>query len=232
MDFVCEKTKYTEKLKNSEDPQDEARLQNISELYNIVANYCETNENPSLQDFLEEVSLISDADTLKTYRGRDTGKVSLMTFHTAKGLEFPVVFLTGLEQGTFPYESMRDDCDVEEERRLAYVGVTRAKRFLYLTAAKKRRTFGVTKGHRISTFLQEIPDELLELEEGSLSKQESDIGYGNRLNVNGANAKKAYPKKAMYDKKRVRKNRAFYSDPDEFDDMPYGEDFDYSVLWD
>ena len=156
-------------LENSTDPQDEVRLENLQELVSAALDYDERpldelaeDEEISLAGFLEKVSLVADADEIPD--GVDHGGVvTLMTLHTAKGLEFPTVFLTGLEDGIFPHSRTLDDPnEVEEERRLAYVGLTRAEKRLYLSRAEYRLTFGSPRYNPASRFLDEIPTDLIE----------------------------------------------------------------------
>ena len=156
-------------LENSTDPQDEVRLENLQELVSAALDYEERpldelaeDEEISLAGFLEKVSLVADADEIPD--GVDHGGVvTLMTLHTAKGLEFPTVFLTGLEDGIFPHSRTLDDPnEVEEERRLAYVGLTRAEKRLYLSRAEYRLTFGSPRYNPASRFLDEIPTDLIE----------------------------------------------------------------------
>ena len=156
-------------LENSTDPQDEVRLENLQELVSAALDYEERpldelaeDEEISLAGFLEKVSLVADADEIPD--GVDHGGVvTLMTLHTAKGLEFPTVFLTGLEDGIFPHSRTLDDPnEVEEERRLAYVGLTRAEKRLYLSRAEYRLTFGSPRYNPASRFLDEIPSDLIE----------------------------------------------------------------------
>jgi len=152
------RTGYTQKLQESKDPTDSTRLENIRELYSALKEFEETSDENHLEAFLESVALISDADTVKS----DAGVVTLMTLHSAKGLEFPVVFLTGMEEGLFPHGmSLRSESGLEEERRLCYVGMTRAKEKLYLTSAQSRRVFGTYRAGIPSRFLREIPADLL-----------------------------------------------------------------------
>lgn len=150
--------KELESLKNK-DPQAENRLENINELYNVISEFEDSNEEiekPTLEDFLEQLSLSSDSDELESQN-----QVSLMTIHTSKGLEYPVIFLIGLEEGIFPSEKSKQEDGLEEERRLCYVGITRAKKHLYITHAKERTSFGKTVTQIESCFLNEIPDELV-----------------------------------------------------------------------
>ena len=138
----------------------EERLQNLDELNNNLIRYKDENPDAELSDFLEEVALMTDIDNYNA----DADTVVLMTLHASKGLEFPVVFIPGLEEGIFPgYQSMYDPVEIQEERRLAYVGITRAKQKLYLLNARSRMLFGSTKYNRPSVFLEELPKECCEL---------------------------------------------------------------------
>ncbi len=150
---VLEVTKYLDYL--NEDPETyEDRVNNIKELSSMFIKYQEESEEPSLDDFLEDVALITDIDSYN----EDEDAVVLMTLHAAKGLEFPVVFIPGMEEGIFPSnQSMFSDEDLEEERRLAYVGITRAKEKLYLINAQQRMLYGTTSRNMPSRFLREIP---------------------------------------------------------------------------
>jgi DNA helicase-2/ATP-dependent DNA helicase PcrA len=157
---ILEQTGYLAELQASHDPQDETRLENLAELESVAAEYERDNEEPSLAGFLERVSLVADADEIPD---DDDGVVTLMTLHTAKGLEFPVVFLTGMEDGVFPHiRSLGSETELEEERRLAYVGITRARERLYLSRAVSRSAWGSPMHNPPSRFLDEIPPELVE----------------------------------------------------------------------
>ena len=153
---VSERTGYIDYLK-ADTEKGEDRLENLAELATNLLNYENEAEEPSLSGFLEEVALMTDIDNYNA----QTDAVVLMTLHSAKGLEFPIVFIPGMEEGIFPgIQSMYDTSEVEEERRLAYVGITRAKRKLYLSHANARLLFGSTARNLPSRFLQEIPDVL------------------------------------------------------------------------
>jgi DNA helicase-2/ATP-dependent DNA helicase PcrA len=155
---IIEESGYIEDLKKQGTDEAENRLENISELYNAVLQFQEENEDTSLEGFLANASLASDLDDLKD--GQKA--VSLMTLHSAKGLEFPVVFLVGLEQGLFPnYRSMDDPASLEEERRLCYVGITRAQEQLFISHARERRLYGNREPAPASQFLEELPKELV-----------------------------------------------------------------------
>ena len=170
LEAVLERSGYLDELRNSRDPQDETRLENLAELVSVAREFdesrAETGEAYSLEDFLERVSLVADADEIPDEApGADDGVVTLMTLHTAKGLEFPVVFLTGMEDGTFPHQrSLAEPKELEEERRLAYVGITRARERLHLSRAAVRSAFGQPMYQPASRFLDEIPEELLDWE--------------------------------------------------------------------
>jgi DNA helicase-2/ATP-dependent DNA helicase PcrA len=155
---IMEESGYIEDLKKQGTDEAENRLENVSELYNAVLQFQEENEDTSLGGFLANASLASDLDDLKD--GQKS--VSLMTLHSAKGLEFPVVFLVGLEQGLFPnYRSMDDPASLEEERRLCYVGITRAQEQLFLSHARERRLYGNREPAVRSQFLEELPQDLV-----------------------------------------------------------------------
>ncbi len=170
IEAVVEQSGYLRELRASTDPQDETRIENLAELVEVAREFdderIETGEVVSLEDFLERVSLVADADQIPTGApGAEDGVVTLMTLHTAKGLEFPVVFLTGMEDGTFPHmRSLGEPLELEEERRLAYVGITRARERLYLSRAAVRSAWGAPQYHPASRFLDEIPPELVQWE--------------------------------------------------------------------
>ncbi|WP_204076114.1 DNA helicase PcrA [Planotetraspora phitsanulokensis] len=159
---VLNGTGYRTELETSGDPQDESRLENLNELISVAAEFEEANPEGTLVDFLEQVSLVADADQIP--EGEDHGGVvTLMTLHTAKGLEFPVVFLTALEDGVFPHmRSLSDAKELEEERRLAYVGITRAEQRLYLSRAAVRTSWGAPSFNPASRFLAEVPGDLID----------------------------------------------------------------------
>ncbi|MHB2016477.1 MAG: ATP-dependent helicase [Candidatus Xenobia bacterium] len=143
-------------------PEGKARLQNVEELINVAAEFQAKSEEPTLRNFLAEKALSADVDSWDD----KAGSVTLMTLHAAKGLEFPVVFLVGLEEDLFPHARCRDNpAEMEEERRLAYVGITRARERLFLTSAQRRRVYGEERERLVSTFVKEIPEELLTIEE-------------------------------------------------------------------
>ncbi len=155
---TMEKSGYIEDLQKQDTDEAENRLENINELYNAVAQFQEDNEDSSLEGFLSSASLASDLDSLQ----EGEKAVSLMTLHSAKGLEFPIVFLVGLEQGLLPHNrSFRDPLDLEEERRLCYVGITRAQEQLFITYARERVFWGNRDSSPPSQFLNELPEELI-----------------------------------------------------------------------
>jgi DNA helicase-2/ATP-dependent DNA helicase PcrA len=163
LEAVLEQTGYLTELANSVDPQDETRAENLAELVAVAREFEEAAPDGTLADFLERVALVADADQIPDPDEKDpAGVVTLMTLHTAKGLEFPVVFLTGMEDGVFPHlRSLGEAKELEEERRLAYVGLTRAQQRLYLTRAVVRSAWGAPSYNPLSRFLEEVPGELV-----------------------------------------------------------------------
>jgi DNA helicase-2/ATP-dependent DNA helicase PcrA len=160
LEQVLEESGYLAALEADPTDQGADRIENLRELVAAVDEYVMLADEPTLSGFLEEVTLVSDVDALDP----TTGLVALMTLHSAKGLEFPMVFLPGMEEGLFPHSrSLNERAEVEEERRLCYVGITRARRELMLSAARVRRVFGEEKMTQLSRFLVEIPEELLDL---------------------------------------------------------------------
>lgn len=168
LESVLEQTGYLAELHASTDPQDESRVDNLAELVAVAEDFGRTHETGTLDEFLEQVSLSSDADQIPD---QDVGEVTLMTLHTAKGLEFPVVFLTGLEDGTFPHQrSFSSSTELAEERRLAYVGLTRARKKLFLSRAETRSMWGQPAYNPPSRFLSELGEGLVDWEStGTLS---------------------------------------------------------------
>lgn len=163
--YITDETGYIANLKAEETEEAEGRIENINELLNKVVTYEQEAEESSLSELLEEIALVADIDNLEDSDNR----VVLMTLHSAKGLEFPYVFICGMEDGIFPsYMTVmsEDDDDMEEERRLCYVGITRAKKKLYLSAAKRRMMQGRTQFNKVSRFIDEIPEQLLQLDTG------------------------------------------------------------------
>jgi DNA helicase-2/ATP-dependent DNA helicase PcrA len=169
LEAVLDRTGYAAELSGSSDPQDQTRLENLQELVAVAREFEEASPEGTLVDFMETISLVADADQIpdEPEDGEDgtpaPGVVTLMTLHTAKGLEFPVVFLTGLEDGVFPHlRSLGDPTELEEERRLAYVGITRAEQRLYLSRSTVRSAWGAPQANPASRFLEEIPEELID----------------------------------------------------------------------
>ena len=161
-EMILDRSGYLAELEASTDLQDASRIENLNELVSVAREFDAQRPDGTLTDFLEQVSLVADADEIPD-GAEHGGLVTLMTLHTAKGLEFPVVFLTGMEEHVFPHQrSMTDDKELEEERRLAYVGITRAERRLYLTRAVARAWRGRPEFHKQSRFLDEIPGQLVE----------------------------------------------------------------------
>ncbi|MFE2425515.1 DNA helicase PcrA [Streptomyces sp. NPDC059373] len=167
LEAVLERTGYLAELQASTDPQDETRVENLQELAAVALEFEQdrTEEQPgTLADFLEQVALVADSDQIPDgEEGDGGGVITLMTLHTAKGLEFPVVFLTGMEDGVFPHmRSLGQAKELEEERRLAYVGITRARERLYVTRSTMRSAWGQPSYNPPSRFLEEIPETLIE----------------------------------------------------------------------
>jgi DNA helicase-2/ATP-dependent DNA helicase PcrA len=158
LEETLQETGYLDALRAERTIESEGRIENLEELVSVAREYEATAEEPSVEEFLQQVALFSEQDNLKS----DEGIVTLMTIHNAKGLEFPVVFLLGMEDGVFPHMRSIEAGDVEEERRLAYVGITRAKQKLYLTYARRRSLYGGSEWNLPSRFLDEIPAELAE----------------------------------------------------------------------
>ncbi|HEY5430574.1 MAG TPA: 3'-5' exonuclease, partial [Solirubrobacteraceae bacterium] len=153
-------TGYLEALENERTIEAQGRIENLEELVNVAVEYEVGAEEPTLAEFLQQIALVADADT----REDDEGLVTLMTLHNAKGLEYPIVFMIGCEEGMFPHSRALDEGGLEEERRLCYVGITRAERDLYLTSARARTVFGARNFGVPSRFIGEIPAELTDRE--------------------------------------------------------------------
>ncbi|WP_424174344.1 DNA helicase PcrA [Veillonella parvula] len=159
LESILDRTGYLAQLEESTDPQDQARAENIGELLSVAKDFQDTNPSGTVEDFLEQVALVNDVDSFE----QEESKVTLMTLHAAKGLEFPIVFLGGLEEGLFPHSrTLMNPEEVEEERRLAYVGITRAEKELYISNATTRTVFGRTSSYLPSRFIDEIPEELVD----------------------------------------------------------------------
>ncbi len=174
LEAVLQRSGYLAELEDSPDPQDAGRVENLQELVSVAREYTDRAEaiaataegeveGPSLAGFLEQVALVADADEIPEDDPDHQGVVTLMTLHTAKGLEFPVVFLTGLEDGVFPHlRSLGDRTELEEERRLAYVGITRARQRLYLSRSVTRSAWGAPQHNPASRFIDELPADLVD----------------------------------------------------------------------
>jgi len=159
LESILDRTGYLAQLEESTDPQDQARAENIGELLSVAKDFQDTNPSGTVEDFLEQVALVNDVDSFE----QEEAKVTLMTLHAAKGLEFPIVFLCGLEEGLFPHSrTLMNPEEIEEERRLAYVGITRAEKELYISNATTRTVFGRTSSYLPSRFIDEIPEELVD----------------------------------------------------------------------
>jgi DNA helicase II / ATP-dependent DNA helicase PcrA len=175
LEQVLARSGYLKELEDSDDPQDETRVENLAELVAVAREFADSPDSgdgdegggtgAGLGDFLERVALVADSDQIPDQPGEadDSGMVTLMTLHTAKGLEFPVVFLTGLEDGVFPHmRSLGDQTELEEERRLAYVGLTRARERLYVSRAVVRSAWGAPSHNPASRFVDELPVDLVD----------------------------------------------------------------------
>ena len=185
LDEILEKTGYAQELEAENTEESRGRLENIDEFRNKIVDYLEKNDEPSLEELLEEIALVADIDTYDETQP----SVVLMTFHSAKGLEFPNVFMVGMEEGLFPsYMSVVSGSkeELEEERRLCYVGITRARERLCLSCAKRRMIHGETRFSRVSRFVAEIPEALIEQGKKTVSKVEkpkrgnAQIGFVNQ----------------------------------------------------
>ena len=158
IDNVMTKTGYLEELENSKSAQDQSRVENLKELLSVAEDFSKGEEEDNLENFLGRVALVSDIDDAEL--GEEA--ITLMTLHSAKGLEFSVVFLVGMEEGIFPHaRTLMDEEEIEEERRLCYVGITRAERTLFLSHARMRTVFGHTVSYPPSRFLKEVPRNLI-----------------------------------------------------------------------
>ena len=223
LESALQRSGYLTELEDSLDPQDAGRVENLQELVSVAREYSErilasptrdpaappsaaatpdeeTPPVPTLGGFLEQVALVADADQVPSDDPQHQGVVTLMTLHTAKGLEFPVVFLTGLEDGVFPHlRSLGNNQELEEERRLAYVGITRARQRLYLSRAVTRSAWGQPQYNPASRFLEELPEELLRWERTAgayTSWSGSGGGVGGRAGFSGGSGYSAGSAKA------------------------------------
>lgn len=188
--LTLKKTGYMQALKDEKTIEAENRIENLDEFLTVAIEFEEQFAENTLAEFLEGITLSSDLDNME----ETEDSVTLMTLHSAKGLEFPVVFLVGMEEGIFPgYKSIGEPKELEEERRLCYVGITRAKENLFLTCSKKRTIFGSTSCNAVSRFLKEIPKELLDGYEEAFGDNENnsfkDTNYTWTYGNNNGNVK-------------------------------------------
>ena len=165
LEETLNETGYMEALEAERTIEAQGRIENLQELVGVAREYDATAEEPSLGEFLQQIALFTDQDSIKD----DEGLVTLMTLHNAKGLEYPVVFMIGCEDGVFPHSRAIEEGDIEEERRLCYVGITRAERELYLTYARTRNLYGSRNLGIRSRFIDEIPRELTDMPEPTAS---------------------------------------------------------------
>ena len=198
--LTLKKTGYTNALEEEKTLEAENRIENLDEFLTVAMEFEKQEADNSLQSFLEGMTLSSDIDNVD----ESEESVTLMTLHSAKGLEFPVVFLVGMEEGIFPgYKSIGEPTALEEERRLCYVGITRAKRNLFLTCSKKRTMFGSTSYNMISRFVKEIPEELLDGEEEAFGENKETSssrtfgGYGSKNSFGDSGFSWSYGNKAV-----------------------------------
>ncbi|MDD6192901.1 MAG: 3'-5' exonuclease, partial [Lachnospiraceae bacterium] len=222
---IIEKTGYVEELKLENTDESKARIENIDELLSKVVSYEQETEEPTLSGFLEEVALVADIDSLD----EDASYVVLMTLHSAKGLEFPNVYLAGMEDGLFPsYMSITADdseAEIEEERRLCYVGITRAKEHLSMTGARMRMVRGETQFHGISRFVKEIPQEYLK---GNTWEPKPKVDFGMEPVKKPRQSMKSTPLAAQtYQAKnfgtKIQKNPLDYTEGDRVKHIKFGE---------
>ena len=212
LEEVLDNTGYLAELRRSEDPQDASRVENLAELHSVAGAFAADAPGGTLADFLERVALVADSDQVPA-EGERGGQVTLMTVHTAKGLEFPVVFVTGMEDGTFPHQrSLGDENELEEERRLAYVAITRARERLYLTRAAVRSAWGTPQEMPPSRFLDDIPAELLDVRRAATSGERMRASYGGSYG-SGSYSSGSYGS-GSYGRSRSREGRDPWGDTD------------------
>lgn len=187
---ILEMSQYRLELQNENTLESRSRLENIDEFLSVTMEFEKNNEDKTLVSFLTDLALIADIDTMNDEEGDQSGDaVTLMTMHSAKGLEFPVVFIIGMEEGVFPHSrAFLDNEELEEERRLAYVGITRAEERLFLTCAQMRTLFGRTSANAPSRFLEEIPEELKEGTEIARDRYQRGAGIGGAYSGRGFGA--------------------------------------------
>jgi ATP-dependent DNA helicase UvrD/PcrA len=184
---VLRETGYLEALEAERTIEAQGRIENLEELVNVAVEYDTSSEDPSLAEFLQQVALVADADE----RSDDEGLVTLMTLHNAKGLEYPIVFIIGCEEGVFPHSRALDEGGLEEERRLCYVGITRAERDLYVTYARTRTVFGARTYGLPSRFVDEIPASLTDREEQATRRAAVGAGAMGGSSLGGFRARAA-----------------------------------------
>ena len=212
LEEVLDRTGYLAELRRSEDPQDASRVENLAELHSVAGAFAADAPGGTLADFLERVALVADSDQVPA-EGERGGQVTLMTVHTAKGLEFPVVFVIGMEDGTFPHQrSLGDESELEEERRLAYVAITRARERLYLTRAAVRSAWGTPQEMPPSRFLDDIPAELLDVRRAATSGERMRASYGGSYG-SGSYSSGSYGS-GSYGRSRSREGRDPWGDTD------------------
>jgi len=212
LEEILDHTGYLAELRRSEDPQDASRVENLAELHSVAGAFAADAPGGTLADFLERVALVADSDQVPA-EGERGGQVTLMTVHTAKGLEFPVVFVTGMEDGTFPHQrSLGDESELEEERRLAYVAITRARERLYLTRAAVRSAWGTPQEMPPSRFLDDIPAELLDVRRVATSGERIRASYGGSYG-SGSYGSGSYGS-GSYGRSRSREGRDPWGDTD------------------
>ena len=212
LEELLDRTGYLAELRRSEDPQDASRVENLAELHSVAGAFAADAPVGTLADFLERVALVADSDQVPA-EGERGGQVTLMTVHTAKGLEFPVVFVTGMEDGTFPHQrSLGDESELEEERRLAYVAITRARERLYLTRAAVRSAWGTPQEMPPSRFLDDIPAELLDVRRAATSGERMRASYGGSYG-SGSYGSASYGS-GSYGRSRGREGRDPWGDTD------------------
>ena len=212
LEEILDHTGYLAELRRSEDPQDASRVENLAELHSVAGAFAADAPGGTLADFLERVALVADSDQVPA-EGERGGQVTLMTVHTAKGLEFPVVFVTGMEDGTFPHQrSLGDESELEEERRLAYVAITRARERLYLTRAAVRSAWGTPQEMPPSRFLDDIPAELLDVRRAATSGERMRASYGGSYG-SGSYGSGSYGS-GSYGRSRSREGRDPWGDTD------------------
>lgn len=207
--YVIEETGYVEELEKENTEESLGRIENIDELLNKIAVYEQGAKEPNLNELLEEIALVADIDSLDG----ENEAVVIMTLHSAKGLEFPYVFMGGMEDGIFPsYMTLMsgDDSEIEEERRLCYVGITRAKKELYLSAAKRRMLRGQTQFNKVSQFIGEIPRELLHINHGLMRGVSGVTSTYRREGINGSSSfENSYMQKNPFMKMNPYKKQEF-----------------------